>query len=404
MKPLDNIKVIEFATHVAVPSAARLLADWGAQVIKVENISGDLWRYYGLNCSTPITAEENPIFDIPNSNKKLVSINAKTEEGYRILKQLLANADIFMTNVRQKALDKLHLDYDSLASDFPKLVYLHFTGYGYNGPLAANPGFDVAAFWSSGGMLGGWPMKGDMPFAPSTAFGDTSVSAMVASGVLAGLIHRLQTGKGIRLTTSLFATALWYNFGDVITTQPQYNATRPCIYDDTVNPFLNFYLCADGRYVFLAGLEFDRAYAKCLTAMGLEKYIDDPRFNTLNGYTKNKNAFLSLMRATMQTKTSEEWLQLFTEQDIVIQKVTAPQELYLSEQAQANGYFSQIDYEVSGHKTIMPNTPIQFFDMETGKTEKTGDIGCDTVEILQELGYSTKEIETLSNKGVVRFS
>lgn len=404
MKPLNNIKVIEFATHVAVPSAARLLADWGAQVIKIENISGDLWRYYGLNCSTPITADENPIFDIPNANKKLISINVKTEEGYRILKQLLADADIFLTNVRQKALDKLHLDYDSLSKDFPGLVYLHFTGYGYNGPLAANPGFDIAAFWSAGGMLGGWPMEGDMPFAPSTAFGDTAVSAMVASGVLAGLVHRLQTGKGIRLTTSLLATALWYNFGDLIATQPQYNATRPSVYNKTVNPFLNFYKCADGRYVFLAGLEYERVYARCLTALGLEQYINDERFNTLDAYTKNRDAFLALIRATMQTKKSDEWLQLFTAQDIVIQKVTAPQELYRSEQARLNGYFSEIEYEVSGHKTVMPNTPIQFFDMETGKTEKTGDIGCDTVETLQALGYTANEIETLAAKGVVRFS
>lgn len=404
MKPLENIKVIEFATHVAVPSAARLLADWGAEVIKIENISGDLWRYYGLNCNTPITAEENPIFDIPNSNKKLVSINAKTEKGYEILQELLSGADIFMTNVRQKALDKLKLDYESLADRFPELIYLHFTGYGYDGPLAANPGFDIAAFWSAGGMLGGWPMKGDGPFAPSTAFGDTAVSAMVASGVLAGLVHKMKTGKGIRLTTSLYATALWYNFGDFISTQPQYNATRPSVYDKAVNPFLNFYLCADNRYVFLAGLEFDRAYAKCLTAMGLEQYIQDPRYNTLGAYIANRDEFLNIMCTTMLSKNSDEWLRLFNEQDVVIQKVTAPQELYLSEQAKANGYITEINYECSGHQTMMPNKPVKFFDMETGKTVKTGDIGCDTMEVLQKLDYSKDEIQAMAADGIIRLS
>ena len=114
MKPLQGVKVVELGTHIAVPLASRLLADWGAQVIKVENPSGDLWRYYGLNVRTPISDEENPMFSIPNANKKIVSLNLKTEAGKRILFQLLEDADVFMTNVRMKGLKGLGLDYESL--------------------------------------------------------------------------------------------------------------------------------------------------------------------------------------------------------------------------------------------------------------------------------------------------
>ena len=145
MKPLEGIKVVELGTHVAVPMAARLMADWGAEVIKVESLTGDLWRSYGLNVKTPVTDEENPIFAVPNANKRLIALNLKTDKG---------REDVFMSNVRLKGLKGLGLDYESLSRRFPKLVYFHFTGYGYDGPWAKRPGFDIAAFWSAGAMIG----------------------------------------------------------------------------------------------------------------------------------------------------------------------------------------------------------------------------------------------------------
>jgi crotonobetainyl-CoA:carnitine CoA-transferase CaiB-like acyl-CoA transferase len=403
MRPLEGIKVIEFSTHVAVPNAARLLADWGAEVIKVENTTtGDLWRYYGLNCSTPITDDENPIFDVPNSNKQIVSLNVKTSEGMEVMMRLLSNADIIMTNVRLKSLIKLGMDYDHLSEKFPGLIYLHFTGYGYEGPLASNPGFDVAAFWSAGGMLAGWPLKGNLPFAPSNGFGDATVSSMVASGVLAGLVYKMRTGKGIHLTTSLYANALWYNFGDVISCQQQYNKERPAPAGNPTNPFLYFYECADGETIFLGGLDYDRVYVKSMTALGLTQYITDERYKTLEAYNQHRSEFYDILTKTFLCKPSAEWIRLFEEQDIVIQKMVRPQELASSEQAWANGYLTEVEYPKTGNKTVLPNSPVKFFGAEPSTTKAMGGIGRDTKDVLAVHGYSDEEIQTLLEAKVIR--
>ena len=404
MKPLQGVKVVELGTHIAVPLASRLLSDWGAQVIKVENPTGDLWRYYGMNVRTPISDEENPLFSIPNANKKIVSLNLKEEEGRRVLFQLLEDADVFMTNVRMKGLKGLGLDYESLSGRFPKLVYFHFTGYGYQGPWASRPGFDIAAFWSAGGMIGSWTKTGAMPFAPASAFGDATVASMAASGVLAGLLGSRSSGKGCYLTTSLYATAMWYNFGDVISCQPQYGLVRPAPREDNrnYNPFMHPYPCKDGKGVYLAALEFERNYAKCLRVLEMEEYLGDERYNTLPAYIEHSEEFTEKVKAKMLTRSAAEWVERFGAVDIVIQEILTGDELYRCEQAWAEGILTNVEFPSSGHITAMPNTPVKFMGEELPHTHAVGGIGCDTREVLSALGYSQEGIDALARRGVVR--
>lgn len=402
MKPLQGVKVVELGTHIAVPMAARLLADWGAEVIKVENITGDLWRYYGLNVRTPITDEENPIFAVPNANKKIISLNLKEKEGQEILFKLLESADVFMSNVRLKGLKRLGLDYDSLSERFPKLVYFHFTGYGYEGPWAKRPGFDIAAFWSAGGMIGSWTREGSELFAPSAAFGDATVASMVASGVLAGVVGSKTSGKGCYLTTSLFATAMWYNFGDVISAQPQYGLRRPgkATAKGNTNPFLYPYTCQDGKGVYLAALEFERNYAKCLKVLELEEYLDDERYNTLPAYIAHSVEFMEITRAAFLKQPAAEWVRRFSEADIVIQEIMTARELYQLEQAWAEHLLTNVEYPE--HTTALPNTPVKFIGQENACTKAVGGIGCDTRTVLMELGLPQEQIDDLAARGVVR--
>lgn len=393
---------MELGTHVAVPMAARLLADWGAEVIKVESLSGDLWRYYGLNVRTPVTDEENPIFAVPNANKKIVSLNLKTDEGRELLLRLLEDADVFMSNVRLKGLKNLGLDYDSLSARFPKLVYFHFTGYGYEGPWAKRPGFDIAAFWSAGGMIGSWTREGTEPFAPSAAFGDSTVASMVAGGVLAGVVGSRTSGKGCYLTTSLFATAMWYNFGDVIACQPQYGLRRPGRPEakGNANPFLFPYVCRDGRSVYIAALEFERCYAKCLKVLELEQYLEDERYNTLPAYIAHSEEFMEITKAAFLKRSAAEWVQRFSAADIVIQEVVTAPELSGIEQAWAENLLARVEYPE--HVTAVPNTPVKLVGEENAQTKAVGGIGCDTRTVLTELGLSEKQIEELAARGVVR--
>lgn len=402
MKPLEGIKVVELGTHVAVPMAARLMADWGAEVIKVESLTGDLWRSYGLNVKTPVTDEENPIFAVPNANKRLISLNLKTDKGRELLLKLLENADVFMSNVRLKGLKGLGLDYESLSRRFPKLVYFHFTGYGYDGPWAKRPGFDIAAFWSAGGMIGSWTREGADPFSPSTAFGDATVASMAAAGVLAGVVGSRASGKGCYLTTSLFATAMWYNFGDVISCQPQYGLRRPARQEarGNANPFLFPYTCGDGKRVYLAALEFERNYAKCLKVLGLEQYLDDERYNTLPAYLKHSEEFMEITQAVFLTQPAAEWVRRFGEADVVIQEVVCAPELTGLEQAWAEGLLSRVNYP--GHTTALPNSPVRFMGEERAATRQMGSVGCDTRTVLMEQGLSGAQVDELAAQGVVR--
>ena len=152
--PLEGVKVVEMATVVAAPTTARMLCAYGAEVIKVETVSGDVMRLSGTHEFTPYEDDCNPLFTIHNSNKKFISVNIKTEEGKKVLLDLIRDSDVFITNVREKSLQRSGLDYESLCEVNPRLIYAHFKGYGDKGPSANDPGFDISAFWLRSGPGG----------------------------------------------------------------------------------------------------------------------------------------------------------------------------------------------------------------------------------------------------------
>ncbi len=152
--PLKGIKVVDFSEFVAAPVVAKLLADWGADVVKVERFEGDVWRWYGPSFKMPCQPDENPLFDIEHLKKKFISLNLKTAEGKEIMDRLLSKADVFVTSYRADALAKLNLSYEQLSAKYPRLIYAHLQGFGEKGPEADRPGFDVVCYWArSGAML-----------------------------------------------------------------------------------------------------------------------------------------------------------------------------------------------------------------------------------------------------------
>ena len=165
------------STVVAGPTTARMLCAYGAEVIKVEGLDGDVMRVGGVHEYTPYDDDLNPLFTIHNSNKKFISLNYKTDEGKKILLDLINGADIFITNVREKSLIRNGLDYETIKETNPSLIYAHFKGYGDKGPAANDPGFDISAFWMRSGPLGDWQTKGSFPFLPTYAFGDMATSS-----------------------------------------------------------------------------------------------------------------------------------------------------------------------------------------------------------------------------------
>lgn len=399
VRPLDGIRVVELGTHVAVPNAARIMADFGAEVIKIESAGGDQWRVVGRNQMCPVTDEENPFFSFQNANKEFTSINYKKPEGMAILEKMLESADVFVTNVRIGSLKKSGLDYETLKAKYPKLIYAHFTGYGYEGPDAWRPGFDSVAFWARSGAMADWNDVGAYPFLPPAGTGDSCCAAQLCSGILAALLGREKTGKGTFLSVSLLGSAAWYCGNGMISAQ--YGNEYPKAKDKPGTPLGCPYVCSDGEWIMIGVADYNGTYPGLMEAIGLNEYVEDTRFNTITEVKKNLDEYMKIMRAHFQTKPRDEWISVLEKINVVCGPVGHMGDLAKDEQCIANDFVRDVTYP-TGNTIKMPTTPVQFHDTYA-KTEYkvAGRVGRDTDDVLKKLGYNDEEIKTLHDDGVV---
>lgn len=399
--PLNGVRVIELATIVAAPTASRILCAYGAEVIKVEAPYGDELRRIGKTRGTPCSDENNPIFTVPNSNKKFVSINFKIEEGKKALLNLIATADIFITNVREPSLKRNGLDYDTLKTTFPKLIYAHFSGYGPKGPAASDPGFDNTAFWLRSGPLADWQEEGAFPFLPTYAFGDMATSSTLLSGVLIALYAREKTGIGTKVETSLFASGIWCNSIGVVTTQFAKKHLNPRQFYPT-SPFDNYYLCADGKWIGIYVNEYTKDKIKFAKLLGMEDILEDPRYDSIASL--NESGVLpeavSRINEVMMKQTSSEWRNIFSSNSISSEIMQSTCDICRDEQAIANAYVENVDFK-DGLKVAMPCPPIFFSNYCRKEYSPTGVIGKDTESVLLDIGYTIGEISIMRKKGAI---
>ncbi len=404
MMPLQGVKVVELATVVAAPTTARMLCAYGAEVIKVEALDGDVMRVAGTHEMTPYEDDLNPIFTIHNSNKKFISLNIKTDAGKKILLDLIRDADVFITNIREKSLMRNGLDYETLKLDNPGLVYAHFTGYGDKGPVASDPGFDTSAFWLRSGPVADWQTKGSFPFLPTYAFGDMATSNAFLSGILMALFAKEKTGKGTKVGTSLYASGIWCNAIGVVQTQFERKHLNPDPLRPT-DPFNQTYLCKDGRWIGVYCNEYVEDKVKCAKLFGIEEIIDDPRFDSIDIMQKTDSIVEVIERCNeiFLTKTAQEWRDLFSADSLACEIMMESQEVSRDPQAIENGYMVPVEYPNAEHTTVMmPAPPIFFSDYERREYVPTGVIGEDTDEVLSSMGYSEEDIKSMREVGAVR--
>lgn len=398
--PLEGMKVVELGTHFAVPSVARMMADWGAEVVKVEGLKGDQWRYVGRNQMCPIIDDENPFFTVPNANKEFLALNLKDPDGKAAMMKLLAGADIFVTNMRMTALTKLGFSYDQLKEEFPGLIYGHFTGFGYEGPDAALPGFDSVAFWARSGSMIDWGTVGNYPFLAPTGAGDAMVGSILCAGVLAAVIGKAKTGKGTFVSSSLMGSSIWYNNAGVVSTQ--YGNVFPKEKDHPANPFGWQYQCSDGEWVMIGVVDYADAYRKIMPMMGYDDLVEDERFNTIGAVQKNVEAFMPIIRAGFLQDTAANWVKRIGAVNIVIGKIGHMKDLAYDEQAIANRFVVPVKF-ATGKSVQMPTVPVLFSAYDTGSVyEPTGAIGRDDDAVLSRLGYSAEQIAAMKEKGATK--
>ena len=280
MKPFEGIKVVDLTSYLAAHTTGRVLAEWGADVVKVESFGGDPARRQAGVFNMPMSDDENLAFDFANFGKKFMTLNLKSDTGLEVMLKLLAEADVFLTSNRTKSLVKMGLDYDTLHEKFPKLVYAQVTGYGDKGPEKDAAGFDVTCYMARGGVFGTTVNRGDAPLIPTNGLGDFSVSIFMAAGIAAALYNRTRTGEGDRVSVPLQHAGLYTLSTGIISAQ--YGNEYPKNRREVPNPFNNMYCCSDGKWVCACLPEYDRDFNKMCAALEIdpaEFFAIDPEAN-----------------------------------------------------------------------------------------------------------------------------
>lgn len=400
--PLSGITVVELSTVVAAPTAARVLAAYGAEVIKVEGLSGDVLRKFGDSYQVPAEDGINPFFTVSNSGKKFVSLNLKTEKGMEVMLRLLNKADVFISNVREKSLKKLGLDYNSLKEQFPKLVYAHFTGFGNTGPDKDRPGYDTCAFWLRCGAMLDWQVPGSFPIRPVYGFGDLATSAQLVSGILMALLGRERSERGTEVSVSLLANGLWLNTFGIISAQPQYG--RPFMVDESqpFDAFSDYYECKDGEWIGIFANDYNKEREKISKVFGLPELLLDPDCANIT-IMRESHALEKMcikLRSVFKTKTCDEWCEILRDADLAYEKLMHYNEIYKDEHAKINGYLENVTFK-DGSTAVMPMPPIEFNNYDKTHTVPTGGLSENRNEILTAAGYSKKEIEEMKELGII---
>lgn len=401
--PLSGIKVLDLSTFVAAPVCCRLLADLGADVIKVERPDGDAWRSTGKGYRPArFNDQENPVFDIYNTGKKHIALDLKTEAGKEIFFKLLEQADVFVTNTRPAALRRLGISYEDLKDRFPKLVYGIVLGYGEKGPDKDNPAFDTTAYWSKSGFLRDMATLNESyaPINPPFSVGDTVAGYLLMAEVCAALYRRSQTGKGDYVRSSLYHNGIFTMGTMQIITQKPFGREFPTTRIDYTLPG-GSYRCADGDWLFVAVGYAEKMVPKLCEAIGRPELSTDPRFDTLEHRNANKEEYYAIFKQAFLSQPIGYWLKKAKELDLPIVRINHFCDVAEDEQAWANGYLEKVSF-ANGNTDVMPSSPIEMDSVGSLKTTPAPAIGADTDAVLQQLGYPQEAIEKMKASGSIK--
>ncbi len=393
----SGLKVVDLSSFVAAPSAAVILSDFGADVIKVEPPSGDPWRF-GNHVPPQPTARDPYQFHLANRNKRSIVLDLKSPSAQSILEKLVKWADVFIVNTPHPARKKLKLEYEDVVQWNPRLIYADLTGFGEKGPDADLPGFDITSYWARSGLLSMTRDAGMPPTWPVGGSGDNASAVGLYSAIVTALYQRERTGKGSHVTTSLLAEGVWSASVSIqaalsgATFSPLHDRTHPA------SAALNVYRTADDTW-FVLIVQPDKLKAVA-EGIGRTDLLADPRFSDPKKLMENMPQLTAILDEVFASKPMSYWYEVFSGAKVTFGAVRGPQEVINDPQLRAN----DIVVPIEGAGDIITSTissPIQIHGVTKVSAKRAPNLGEHNQEILQELGFDPKQIDSFVTSGVL---
>jgi crotonobetainyl-CoA:carnitine CoA-transferase CaiB-like acyl-CoA transferase len=406
VKVLKGVRALEVAQFIFVPTAGVILAEWGADVVKVEHPArGDAQRAMQRVVGSPMDADRNPVVEHANRGKRSIGLDISTEEGRALLYELAKSADVFLTNFLPSARQKLQIDVEHIRAANPRIIYVRGSANGEKGPERDLGGYDVTSFWSRSGIgMGLTPAEFETPISSAIGgFGDSIGGMNIAGGVAAALFHRAQTGEALEVDVSLLSTAWWSSGVPVNIAASGGQVHRPqspkpgCV---PGLPWIGNFKTSDGGAINLFTLQADLHFRSLLEHLDLAEMADDPRFQTSQGLAENWEAANAAMSDAFVSRPMAEWierLKSFTGQWAPVQTFD---QFVRDGQALANDMLIAVTTADGGEPMRLARGPVQF-NGEPADTTRAPQLAEHTEAILMELGLDWDRIGALKAAKVI---
>jgi crotonobetainyl-CoA:carnitine CoA-transferase CaiB-like acyl-CoA transferase len=394
---MEGVRVVELGVWVAGPAAGGILADWGADVVKIEPPTGDPARQFLRMLGGDLPW--NPPFELDNRGKRSIVIDLTVAGGRDVALDLIDRADVFVTNVRPAGLARAGLDAASLAARNPSLVFGLITGYGLEGADADRAAYDVGAFWARAGVAGLLTQPGGVPPFQRGGMGDHGAGMALVAAIGAALVARARTGEGQLVTTSLLRHGL-YTVGFDLNTALRFGIPIGTPARTTMtNPVINCYRDRDERWFWLIGLEADRHWPDLARAVERPEWIEDARFASASARRHSCAELIAMLDEIFATRTRDEWGAAFDREGVWWAPVHDVDEVLADPQVRDGGGF--VDVPDEGGTTTMIASPVDFAGTPWAPRAMPPEQGEHTDEILAEIGHDAESIAALRANGAV---
>jgi crotonobetainyl-CoA:carnitine CoA-transferase CaiB-like acyl-CoA transferase len=396
---LEGVRVVEVAAWLFAPSCGAILADWGAEVLKIEPTTNGGDPYRGFFHNGPI----NPTIELANRGKRSVALDLSSAGGHDALLRVVSDADVFITSMLPRVQRRLRITPDDIRSANPSVIYVRATGYGPRGPDAETPGYDAAVVWARGGFAD-WltPPDADDPIPPPGGIGDCVGGLTMAGAVAAALYKRERSGRAPTIDVSLLASALWMN-ATVVMAHANPGPNGPLFHTrdrlSPPNPLSNNYRTADGRWIALVVIQPDPHWRSFCEHLGRLDLFADPHFVDFHARMAHAHELVEILDAEFATRTVAEWRQRLEGFTGVWDVNQSPAELVDDPQVVANGYLPQGDEGGPSMRAVA--SPVQFDALPLGPVRRAPAHGADTDETLMDAGYSRDEIVEMKVSGAL---